>query len=127
MELTSVAKRSKEEKKLFRFYGNHLTLPNVLSARGQAGVKLTTLDDVIWCAFTKLHRRGVIVYMIFKINTNIPNRKLHVGYQIPLCMSTFFWDGGVGEWARWNAGVTYCVLKRLIIGLFVQNMSKVPK
>jgi len=52
MELTSVVKRSKYEKNPFRFYGNHITLPAVLSDRGQAGVIVTTLDDVIWCAFT---------------------------------------------------------------------------
>ena len=52
MLLTSVVKRSKEEKKRFRFYGNHIIVPAELSARGQAEVILITLDDVIWCAFT---------------------------------------------------------------------------
>jgi hypothetical protein len=47
MELTSVVKRSKEEKKRFSLYGNHTTLPAVVSVRGQAGVILTKLDDVI--------------------------------------------------------------------------------
>jgi hypothetical protein len=38
----------------------------------------------------------MIVYMIFKINTNISNRRLHVGYQISLSMSNFFLGVGGG-------------------------------
>lgn len=79
MELTSVVKRRKEENKRVHWYGNHTTLQAMLSARGQTGV-LNTQDDVIWCTFTQLRRTGIIVYMIHKINTNIPNRRLHVGY-----------------------------------------------